>query len=236
MKLALAAVAVAALPLAPTVPLVLRDAPGGLEAPRRCLAPRRGADRAARPPVPRPLPDRSAPLRPADRRLLRLRAHLPQSGGDPGLLGRLHRSPGRARLVRVQARRRVTAGSVGDAAPAVRLPAADVPRRDRVAAQRRARIANALEVDPATGRSRSCRLVPIQVTLCYLRSPALATHEPGPCNTVLLSPPRCWSAEAALSTARACPGPCGGQSSTRGCSGRRGAWRRDSAAGREAPS
>ena len=57
----------AARPLAPALPLVLRDAAGRLEASRALLAPRRARDRPPRPAVPRPLPDRAAAVRAADR-------------------------------------------------------------------------------------------------------------------------------------------------------------------------
>src|SRR5439155_12722083 len=138
---------VARRPLAPALPLVLRHAAGRLEAPRGVVAARREADRPPRPAVPLPLPDRTAAPGPADRRVLDLRLLLPRRLLGRGLLARVHRLAARARLVRLPARRGVAAAARGDAAPAARLPAADVPRRRGVGADRRARVAAALASD-----------------------------------------------------------------------------------------
>ena len=144
--------------LATALPLVLRNDPVGLEAPGRDLAARRGTDRPARLALSHPLPDRAAAARSADRPLLDLRVPLPEPGWRARLLGRLHDASARAGLVRVPARPGIPPGPVGDAAPAVRLPPAHVPGRDRVGAHGVEGIQAPLAPDRAQRRDRGREL------------------------------------------------------------------------------
>ena len=144
--------------VAPALPLVLRDDAGGVEAPAAIVAAGRGPDRPARPAVPRPVPDRAAAARAADRPFSIYGFLFLNPVGVLAFWARLHRAATGARLVRVPARPGVAPGALGDAAPAVRLPPAHVPGRHRVGADRASRVPPPLAPDRTQRRDRGREL------------------------------------------------------------------------------
>ena len=141
--------------LAATLPLVLRHHAGDVEAPPRGHRARPVRPvRSVLPDLPGPIPRPAAADRAGGRRVLRLRADLPQPGQRDRFLDRVRSPAGDRGRVRAPARRRTAAAAVATAPAAGRLPAVDVPGDDPVRDHRPARHTPALAGHPA---SRSIR-------------------------------------------------------------------------------
>src|SRR5262249_24402037 len=111
--------------------LGVRDAAVAVEAPRRPVAPGGGPDRAPRAALHVAVPGRAAARRAADRPVRDLLDPLPGPPPDPRVRGGFQLLPAAAGMARVWLGRRVAPPAVVGAAPAARLPPADVPGGDR---------------------------------------------------------------------------------------------------------